>query len=142
VIERLRVSPSAVRRQVKRALEFAKASDPPPASLAKELEFPDKPDTDYNAKPAPADGASITKATVEPEALAACEAHVADLRSKAADGTISIGDALNLGVHAPPTLRTNASHHRVAPPRRTNASHYLSAPPLLSPRSSRRRTRC
>jgi len=89
---------ATAKAEVKRALEFAKASDPPPASLAKELEFPDKPDTDYNAKPAPADGASITKATVEPAALAACEAHVADLRSKAADGTISIGDALNLAV--------------------------------------------
>jgi len=86
------------KEEVKKSLEFAKASEPPPASLAKELEFPDVPDTDYNMKPAPADGEAITKATTNPEALATCEAHVNDLRSKAADGTISIGDALNLAV--------------------------------------------
>merc|ERR1719310_22008 len=66
--------------------------------LAKELEFPDPPNTDYNKKPAPANGAELTKATTDPEALATCEAHVADLQSKAADGSISIGDALNLAI--------------------------------------------
>ena len=84
--------------EVKRAVEFAKASEPPPASLAKELEFPDKPDTDYNAKAAPADGAAVTAATVDPEALKTCEAHVEMLRGNAKDGTISIGDALNLAI--------------------------------------------
>merc|ERR1719163_2763691 len=84
--------------EVKRALDFAKASDPPPASLAKELEFPDKPDTDYNAKAAPADGEAVTLATVDPEALKTCEAHVEMLRGNAKDGTISIGDALNLAI--------------------------------------------
>ena len=70
----------AAKEVVKASLAFAKASPEPPASLAKELEFPDAPDTDYNAKVAPADGAAITAASVEPEALANCEAHVADLR--------------------------------------------------------------
>jgi len=84
--------------EVKRAIEFAKNSEAPPASLAKELEYPDSPDTDYNAKPAPADGAAVTKATVDPDALATCEAHVADLRGKANEGVLSIGDALNLAI--------------------------------------------
>jgi len=84
--------------EVKRALEFAKASEPPPATLAKELEFPDKPDTDYNLKPAPENGAAVTAATTNPEALAACEAHVESLQGMAREGTISIGDALNLAI--------------------------------------------
>jgi len=86
------------KEEVKRAIDFAKASEPPPRELAKQLEFPDPADTDYNAKPAPANAAEVTKATVEPEALATCEAHITDLRSKAQDGTISIGDALNLAI--------------------------------------------
>merc|ERR1719261_1296033 len=84
--------------EVKRAVEFAKASEPPPASLAKELEFPDKPDTDYNAKAAPDNGEAITAATVDPEALATCKAHIESLRAEATAGTLSIGDALNLAI--------------------------------------------
>ena len=84
--------------EVKRAIDFAKASEPPPASLAKELEFPDAPDTDYNTKKAPENAEAITAATTDPEALATCKAHVADLAAKASDGTISIGDALNLAI--------------------------------------------
>ena len=85
--------------EVKRALDFAKASDPPPASLAKELEYPDKPDTDYNTKPNPtADAEAITKATVDADKLATCEAHVASLQEMGRDGTLSIGDALNLAI--------------------------------------------
>ena len=89
---------AAAKAIVKEAVEFAKSSDPPPASLAKELEFPDKPDTDYNAKAAPSDGAAVTKATVDPEALATCEAHVESLRQLSNEGKLSIGDALNLAV--------------------------------------------
>jgi len=89
---------SRAKEEVKRSIDFAKASEPPPASLAKELEFPDPPDTDYNTRAGPAGAAETTKSTTDPEALATCEAHVADLRSKATDGTISIGDALNLAV--------------------------------------------
>ena len=38
----------------KEAVKFATDSPAPPASLAKELEFPDAPATDYNLKQAPA----------------------------------------------------------------------------------------
>ena len=86
------------KEEVKRSIDFAKASDPPPRELAKQLEFPDKPDTDYNGRPAPEGAVETTKATVAPDALATCEAHIAALRSNAADGTISIGDALNLAI--------------------------------------------
>merc|ERR1719201_1946193 len=41
----------------------------------------------------------MTKATVDPEALATCEAHVAELQKKGTEtGDLSIGDALNLAI--------------------------------------------
>ena len=45
----------AVKAQVKDIMKFADSSAEPPASLAKELEYPDAPGTDYNTRPAPAD---------------------------------------------------------------------------------------
>jgi len=83
---------------VKEAVEFSKASEPPPASLAKELEFPDPAGTDYNARAAPDGGEATTKATVSAEQLEAVEAHIATLRNNAEEGTLSIGDALNLAI--------------------------------------------
>jgi TPP-dependent pyruvate/acetoin dehydrogenase alpha subunit len=44
----------------KEAVKFATDSPAPPASLAKELEFPDAPDTDYNLKQAPAVRGSLS----------------------------------------------------------------------------------
>lgn len=84
--------------EVKRALDFARASDPPPAELAKELEFVDDPDTDYNQRPAPEGASVVIAATTDPGALARCTAHVTALRFKATEGSISIGDALNLAI--------------------------------------------
>ena len=86
------------KEEVKRSLDFAKASEAPPSELAKQLEFPDPANTDYNAKVAPANADAITRATVAPEKLAALEEHIKDLRQKATDGVISIGDALNLAI--------------------------------------------
>jgi pyruvate/2-oxoglutarate/acetoin dehydrogenase E1 component len=87
-----------VKAEVKKALDFARDSPEPAASLAKELEFPDAPDTDYNGRAAPADGAAITAATVPDEKMEAVQAHITALKGKAADGTISIGDAVNLAI--------------------------------------------
>ena len=83
---------------VKDAVAFAKASPPPPRELAKELEYPDKPDTDYNAKPAPADGAAITARSVPAGNLADCEARIKMLQDAAKGDGINIGDALNLAI--------------------------------------------
>ena len=88
----------SVKAVVKQSLDFARESPPPPAELAKELEFPDAPSTDYNARPPPAGADAITRATTDPEALATCEAHVAELQSLAKRGEISIADAVNLAV--------------------------------------------
>jgi len=70
----------AVKAVVKQSLDFARDSPAPPASLAKELEYPDKPDTDYNTRGVSADAAAITTRTTDPAALAVCEAYVADLQ--------------------------------------------------------------
>ena len=87
-----------VKAAVKAALDFARDSPEPAPELAKELEFPDKPDTDYNTRDAPADGAAITAATVSDERMTAVQEHVSALKAKATDGSISIGDAVNLAV--------------------------------------------
>mmetsp|Transcript_19165 Transcript_19165/g.58102 ORF Transcript_19165/g.58102 Transcript_19165/m.58102 type:complete len:786 (+) Transcript_19165:135-2492(+) len=83
---------------VKDAVTFAKASPPPPRELAKELEFPDPADTDYNLQKEPADSAALTKASVDPEALKACEGRIAELQAQAKDPGLNIGDALNLAI--------------------------------------------
>ena len=52
-----------------------------PASLAKELEFPDAPDTDYNLRPPPAGAAAITSRIVSDEQLAAVTAYMDELQA-------------------------------------------------------------
>jgi len=95
----LKALSDTAKAEVKRAVEFAKASEPPPMELAKQLEFPEPSGTDYNNKACPTPNAeAITKATVDPEALATCQAHVDSLRAEATAGTLSIGDALNLAI--------------------------------------------
>jgi 2-oxoisovalerate dehydrogenase E1 component len=80
------------------AVNFSLASPPPPADLAKKLEYPDAANTDYNKRDVPAEYAAITKATVNPESLATCLALIATLQKNANDGTITIGDAINLAI--------------------------------------------
>ena len=87
-----------VKARVKQSVDFAMASPAPPADLAKQLEYPDAPDTDYNARPAPPDGAAVTAATLDPAAVAHCNEYVAKLQGKAAAGEITIGDAVNLAI--------------------------------------------
>jgi 2-oxoisovalerate dehydrogenase E1 component len=60
---------SYIHKQVKECLDFALASPPPPRELAKQLEYPDAPDTDYNNRLAPSNGAEITGKTVDHTAL-------------------------------------------------------------------------
>ena len=83
---------------VKASIDFALASPPPPADLAKMLEYPDPANTDYNKRDVPAEYAAITKATVDPESLATCLALIETLRKNAVAGTITIGDAVNLAI--------------------------------------------
>jgi len=88
----------AVKTQVKGCLDFAKKSEPPPASLAKELEFPDVPDTDYNLRDPPVGSAAITSRIVSDEQMATAVAYMEDLQAQAKAGTISVADAVSLAV--------------------------------------------
>ena len=84
---------------VKQSVDFATKSEPPPRSLAKQLEYPDPPTTDFNQRaPTRPDADAITARTVDPVALANCNAYIKSLQGQATAGTISIGDAVNLAI--------------------------------------------
>ena len=73
----------AVKARVKQSLDFARDSPPPPRDLAKELEYPDVPSTDYNARGPSENAEAITKATVDPEALANVNKYIGELQDLA-----------------------------------------------------------
>merc|ERR1711871_1337763 len=89
---------AAAATKVKAAVDFAKESPPPPRELAKELEFPDAPDTDYNEKAAPADAALLNGATIDAAAMETVQARIKMLQSKSNDGSLTIGVPINLAV--------------------------------------------
>mmetsp|Transcript_20399 Transcript_20399/g.26454 ORF Transcript_20399/g.26454 Transcript_20399/m.26454 type:complete len:785 (-) Transcript_20399:426-2780(-) len=82
-----------VKLRVQAAVNFAKQSPPPPPDLAKELEYPDPPDTDYNVKPLTCD-----KVPLEPVNLSLCEGRIADLRERNQVEGLVLGDAINLAI--------------------------------------------
>ena len=89
--------------EVKRALDFADASPPPPPSLAAELEYPDpNGQVDYSQREPEmglAKAQETTKRIVDPNTLAGLEKRIADLRGLCdTPQGISIGDAVNLAV--------------------------------------------
>jgi len=97
--EELTATKKKVMAEIKDVINFAKNSPSPPAELAKELEFPDAPDTDYNSKPNPTvDAEAITTRSTDGAALARAEEHITALKAKSAAGEITIGDAVNLAI--------------------------------------------
>jgi TPP-dependent pyruvate/acetoin dehydrogenase alpha subunit/pyruvate/2-oxoglutarate/acetoin dehydrogenase E1 component len=97
--EELKAAKKEVSANVEAAVDFADKSPMPPVDLAKELEFPDKPDTDYNTKVAPAFTEEVNARTISSQQMDTIKAHIAALQDKAKAGQISIGDAINLAVH-------------------------------------------
>jgi TPP-dependent pyruvate/acetoin dehydrogenase alpha subunit/pyruvate/2-oxoglutarate/acetoin dehydrogenase E1 component len=97
--DELKDARKSVLADVKEAVKFADSSPMPPVELAKELEYPDKADTDYNLKQGPAWADEVNARTIPPDAMANVQAHIAALREKAQAGEISIGDAINLAIH-------------------------------------------
>lgn len=88
-----------VKAQMQQVMAFAKASAEPPASLAKELEFPDKADTDYNDRPVDyPDADAVTARLLSPAQREGVDKRIAMLKGKASDGSMSIGDAVNLAI--------------------------------------------
>jgi TPP-dependent pyruvate/acetoin dehydrogenase alpha subunit/pyruvate/2-oxoglutarate/acetoin dehydrogenase E1 component len=94
----LEAARSTAMKAVKAAVDFATKSSPPPKGLAKELEYPDAPDTNYNTRPAPAQAEEITKRTLSADKLATVQEHIKQLRKNSDDGVMTIGDAVNLAV--------------------------------------------
>mmetsp|Transcript_526 Transcript_526/g.1086 ORF Transcript_526/g.1086 Transcript_526/m.1086 type:complete len:816 (+) Transcript_526:84-2531(+) len=97
--DELKAAKKEIMAQVKEAVKFADESPMPPVELAKELEFPDAPDTDYNLKEGPAFADEVNARTISPEQMKNVQDHMAALRAKAEAGEISIGDAINLAIH-------------------------------------------
>jgi TPP-dependent pyruvate/acetoin dehydrogenase alpha subunit/pyruvate/2-oxoglutarate/acetoin dehydrogenase E1 component len=97
--DELKEARKEVLAEVKECVKFADSSPMPPVELAKELEFPDKPDTDYNLRQGPSFADEVNKRTISPEKMETIQAHVEALQAKAKAGEISIGDAINLAIH-------------------------------------------
>merc|ERR1711966_447471 len=97
--DELKAAKKAVVADVKAAVQFADTSPMPPVELAKELEYPDAPDTDYNQRPAPAMADAVNARTISPEQMEVVTAHIDAPQDKARAGDISIGDAINLAIH-------------------------------------------
>ena len=97
--DELKATRKEILADVKAAVKFSDDSDMPPITLAKELECPDVPDTDYNLKQAPSFADEINARTINEENMANVQAHISALREKAVAGEISVGDAINLAIH-------------------------------------------
>lgn len=83
---------------VKKSIAFANSSPPPPRELAKQLEYPDAPNTDYNSKAVPSNYAEITKRTISADKLTAVKDLINVLSANSVAGTLTIGDAVNLAI--------------------------------------------
>jgi len=97
--EELKAARKEVLADVKAAMKFADDSPEPPEDLAKQLEFPDPVDTDYDLKPAPAFADEVNARTISPAQMETVQAHITALHEKANAGEITIGDAINLAIH-------------------------------------------
>jgi len=97
--EELKAARKETLAEVKKAVKFADDSNMPPVELAKELEYPDAPDTDYNLKVAPAYADAVNARTISDDQMSTIQAHISSLREKAVAGELSIGDAINLAIH-------------------------------------------
>ena len=97
--EELKQAKKEVLAEVKKAVDFAEQSPMPPVELAKKLEFPDVPDTDYNTRAGPAWADEVNARTISSEQMATIQQHIETLRNKSNMGDLSIGDAINLAIH-------------------------------------------
>jgi TPP-dependent pyruvate/acetoin dehydrogenase alpha subunit/pyruvate/2-oxoglutarate/acetoin dehydrogenase E1 component len=97
--DELKEARKAVLADVKEAVAFADKSPMPPVELAKELEYPDAANTDYNLRDGPAWADEVNARTISPKQMETIKAHIQALHEKATAGEISIGDAINLAIH-------------------------------------------
>ena len=88
-----------MKQVVKNAVKFADESPDPPATLAKELEYPTPIETDYNECAPPQFADYVNKRTISPSQMEEIAKHLEGLRSKAKNGDITIAEAANLAIH-------------------------------------------
>lgn len=96
--EELEAAKQRMQSVVKQSVDFATQSAFPPRTLAKDLEYPDAPSTDYNQRNVPAELAARTQQTLSPAALATLREHIQGLRTLSQQGQLTIGDAVNLAI--------------------------------------------
>lgn len=109
--DELKDARKGVLADVKEAVKFADESPMPPVELAKELEYPDAADTDYNTKITPAFAEEVNKRTISDDQMTNIQAHIDALRAKAVAEEISIGDAINLAIHEEMLLDPTTTIH-------------------------------
>lgn len=85
-------------RIVKASVEFATKSKVPPRTLAKDLEYPDKTDTDYNSRQIPPSLRTIAESIISEDKRNSLNAHIQSLHSLSKQNSITIGDAVNLAI--------------------------------------------
>jgi TPP-dependent pyruvate/acetoin dehydrogenase alpha subunit/pyruvate/2-oxoglutarate/acetoin dehydrogenase E1 component len=97
---------------VRRSLEFATQSDLPPATLAKDLEYPDPPATDYNNRVVSSELKAVSERFLEQDKRDALMNHIDSLHGLSKQKLITIGDAVNLAIleemMADPTVTIHA----------------------------------
>lgn len=96
--EELDAAKQRMQSVVKQSVDFATQSAFPPRTLAKDLEYPDAPSTDYNQRNVPAELTARTQQTLSPAALATLREHIQGLRTLSQQGQLTIGDAVNLAI--------------------------------------------
>lgn len=97
--DELDAAKSEMKQVVKNAVKFADDSPDPPATLAKELEYPTPIETDYNHCTPPLFADSVNKRTISSSQMEEITKHLEDLRAKAKNGDITIAEAANLAIH-------------------------------------------
>jgi len=97
--DELKAARKEVLAEVKAAVKFADESPMPPVELAKQLEYPDAVDTDYNQKSPPTFTNEVNSRVISDTQMENIQAHIHSLHDKAKSGDISIGDAINLAIH-------------------------------------------
>jgi len=109
--EELKATRSQVVKNIKSAVKFAETSPMPPVSLAKKLEYPNAPNTDYNTIQTPSYASAVNARTISKDQMSTIQTHIQALKDKADAGEISIGDAINLAIHEEMLLDPTTTIH-------------------------------
>jgi TPP-dependent pyruvate/acetoin dehydrogenase alpha subunit len=97
--DELKAAKKEVQKTVNDAVNFAEKSHEPKADLAKELEYPTPPGTDYNKIAPPSFAGTVNERTISSDQMKNVISHIDALQEKAEAGQITIAEAVNLAIH-------------------------------------------